>query len=139
MRLKRLISQLLLVVYLSTIIGSAYVSLACHCSWAAADRNTHECTTTCAHKSAFNSSRSDIASKCPCSHHQLSDDIELYTASDSDRHYKSSIFTGLALIEASFELATPEAFCLGIQTPYIIHFKEPLTEILTLRGPPLMA
>lgn len=81
MKTKRLISLLLLAVYLLAAGGPAWASLSCKCV-AAKLRTAHTCCCHCAHESDAPSAKADVSAPC-CSHHH-STRVDLYTGGTSD-------------------------------------------------------
>lgn len=82
MKLKRLISLLLLAIYLTAWGGPAYVSLSCEC----VAMSSHVCCHHCQHGAAAAGAGESLKAPCCGNHH--STEIELYTGSSSDNHEK---------------------------------------------------
>lgn len=87
MKLKRLISLLLLAIYLMAAGGPAYVSLSCKCV-AMTAHVSHACCHHCQHNDDASGARGALQAPCCGNHH--STEIELYTGSASDNHQKST-------------------------------------------------
>ena len=85
MKLKRLISLLLLSVYLLATGGPAYVSLSCKCV-AMKARAAHVCCHHCQHGADTSDGTASLKATCCGNHH--STEIELYTGFGSDNHEK---------------------------------------------------
>ena len=86
MKLKRLISLLLLAVYLTAAGGPAYVSLSCKCV-AMTAHAAHVCCHHCQqHDDSASPARESVKAPCCGNHH--STEIELYTGSTSDNNEK---------------------------------------------------
>lgn len=86
MKLKRLISLLLLAIYLMAAGGPAYVSLSCKCVAMSAHAD-HVCCHHCQqHADSADPARESVKAPCCGNHH--STEIELYTGSSSDNHQK---------------------------------------------------
>ena len=84
MKLKRLISLLLLAVYLFAAGGPAYVSLSCKCVALSAHAR-HVCCHHCQqHADSADLARESVKAPCCGNHH--STEIELYTGSSSDNN-----------------------------------------------------
>ncbi len=82
MKLKRLISLLLLAIYLTAWGGPAYVSLSCKC----VTMSSHVCCHHCQHGADAAGAGESLKAPCCGNHH--STEIELYTGSSSDNHEK---------------------------------------------------
>lgn len=80
MKLKRLISLLLLAIYLTAWGGPAYVSLSCKC----VTMSSHVCCHHCQHSADAAGAGESLKAPCCGNHH--STEIELYTGSSSDNH-----------------------------------------------------
>lgn len=80
MKLRRLISLLLLSVYLFATGGPVVASLACHC--VAMHVHAHSCCTHCDHSADLVAAKADISAPCCANHH--STEVKLYTASSSE-------------------------------------------------------
>ena len=78
MKLKRLISLLLLAIYLTAWGGPAYVSLSCKC----VTMSSHVCCHHCQHGADAAGAGESLKAPCCGNHH--STEIELYTGSSSD-------------------------------------------------------
>ena len=85
MKLKRLISLLLLAIYLTAWGGPAYVSLSCKC----VTMSSHVCCHHCQHGADAAGAGESLKAPCCGNHH--STEIELYTGSSSDNHELSLI------------------------------------------------
>nr|WP_229095485.1 MULTISPECIES: hypothetical protein [Alistipes] len=85
-KLKRVISLLLLAVYLFATAGMALASLTCKCVSMKA-RTEHVCCTHCQHPADVQSAH-DGAMRAPCCGNHHSTDVELYVTSNSDNNEK---------------------------------------------------
>lgn len=84
MKPKRLISLLLLAIYLMAAGGPACVSLSCKCV-AMRAHAAHVCCHHCQHDVGAEPARESVKAPC-CGNHHHSTEIELYTGSSSDNN-----------------------------------------------------
>ena len=110
MKLKRLISLLLLAIYL-TAWGPAYVSLSCKC----VTMSSHVCCHHCQHSADAAGAGESLKAPCCGNHH--STEIELYTGSSSDNHERFIRCTVTDLPPALVAEARPSSSSSGRRFP----------------------
>ena len=91
MKLKRLISLLLLAIYLTAWGGPAYVSLSCKC----VTMSSHVCCHHCQHSADAAGAGESLKAPCCGNHH--STEIELYVSSSFDNNARCTRCIVLAL------------------------------------------
>lgn len=79
MKLRRIISLVLLVVYFTGTAGAAIASMSCHCA-----RMQAHAAHLCCHHCAEHANDSEQTFRAPCCSNTHSTEVKLYTASSSD-------------------------------------------------------
>ena len=102
MKLKRLISLLLLAIYLTAWGGPAYVSLSCKC----VTMSSHVCCHHCQHGTDAAGAGESLKAPCCGNHH--STEIELYTGSSSSSSGRR--FPNAAILSSCGAMCAPQGF-----------------------------
>lgn len=137
-KLKKVISLLLLTVYLLATGGTAFASLSCRCV-AMAPPAAHSCCHHCFHGDEPAAPR---AFSAPCCGNHHSTEIELYTASHADSEKGSRCVVYLLLPALATEYPQPVdplVVCERRAEPHISSIQEAFIHSAGLRAPPVLA
>lgn len=140
MKLRRVISLLLLTVYLFATGGMAYASLSCHCI-TPTERAHHLCCNHCQQHDEATAGKETLTAPCCSDHH--STEIDLYTGTSAENGKSiKSISTDLpAALAAEFScVADPlPVTCDKVAEQRPPHFRQAPLLPSGLRAPPVLA
>lgn len=141
MKLKRVISLVLLAVYLFAAGGSAYVALSCSCLSPHAHLHAgHEGCLCCGHAAAEDHADDHPVFLAPCCGHDHSTVVELYTgAEDRMPELRCAVVALPAMLAAECPCPAHVAALRGKPVERPLHFvEEPVPLQRSLRAPPVM-
>lgn len=141
MKLKRIISSLLLAVYATSVLGYAATIIFCHCSRSDHFRERHHIASTCCHCCHHHSTAEGVRAEhsCDC-HHDHTTEIDLYDKTRlADKLAKPLICYALAATITAHDTdrtggSESSYFQLKIPLP-----QQPLSTSTALRAPPVKA
>lgn len=138
MKLKRVISLLLLAVYLFAAGGPAYVSLSCSCV-AMKAHEAHICGHDCSHSDEGSAAREALKAPCCGNHH--STEINLYTFSpDSEKSTRCAVVDlPPALMAEAPAIADAPLHCEQAAERPLLRIVQESVGCAGLRAPPVLA